>query len=212
MRSDNNYHRAPQRNSSVTFDVILKFMSEVKAALRELESQYCELETKSFADVKVLRGQLEELSVKSNLLRGQLDDLLMKNESMKAKMKMMGDNMARYEDADRVIQKHEQECQQLRITNQSMNTRAVRACLAAGGDVGSFIRDFNGKTLTSYPDADTIVLHREDPEVKNYDFMGCTPFSADQPECHFRVVTKGWRDNETVWVEARVSPLCVHQE
>lgn len=109
------------------------------------------------------------------------------------------------DEAAQRVRELQKQVQKLDDEVNTMKEKAVKSIISINGDVGAFTDKFLGKSVYCYPDSDTIILDRENPdEIRLYDLMG-VEFPEDKKSLQCIVVQKGWRDPEKVWIEAKLS-------
>ena len=194
-------HQRPGKQ--ITYNDVNKFLLKLRNIIEQ-----CDLKNKNIEkDIKNLHNKISSIEGQLVAEKEENSRLNAKMEGSKRKAKLISDQNATNTDTTNRIKNLEDRIEQLQQQNNEVLKKVVKAMIETDGDISAFCLKILGKTVCQYPKSDKITLHREDPKICIYDFMGATPFDDETQELEFKVLEKGWRDNDTIWIEAKISPL-----
>ena len=191
-----------KQHKEVTYGYIDKFLN----TLRNYIDQYVQKNQNLENEKKDLQNKLKDLENQLSISKEENISLKIEKDGVKRKIEMMRNNTASINKIEEYENILNEKNKQLDEKNKQLKDN-IKNIIKTNGDIYSCCQNILGKSIYRYPDTDTITLHRNDPKIEIYDFLGATPFDADTPEIEFTVIEKGWRDDDKSWIEAKISPL-----
>jgi hypothetical protein len=196
---------APQENLRPRGPGTLFPAADFRRELLNLERHF-----KALADdLQQKANSLEAQAANLARLEAEKGELETRNRALDNKLTYARNEMAANVEYTRVRSEQEKRLGQLEREIQDNRRKALLSACEAHADVRLFASSFLGLDLVEYPDSDTFVLSRQDPEFANYDLDGpVDTFTKSRPAWKCTVDRKGWKDKEgNVWVAGRIRPV-----